>query len=347
MKPLVSVILPTFNEARHIESALRSLLSQKHTDFELEILVVDGDSSDETVARIVPFLSDTRVKLLRNPARSAPAAFNIGLRVAAGEYVCILGAHSTYASDYIETCYRELLLHDAAGCSGRVITIPANETPSARLAAWCLGHAFASSPKSVRTQDCGFVDTIPYPVFRKSALLDVGGYNEQLVRNQDNDMNHRLQSAGHKLYLTAKTCATYVARPNVKKLWEYAYRSGKWNAYTIGINASCMRLRHVAPLGFLSIVLALAALSLLAPLTNHAATIPLTLLIMLFGTHLAFGSTAAAQICCRERSFVPLLLPWVILGFHLAYGLGTLVGSFSLVRGAYPAANTMRATIPS
>jgi glycosyltransferase involved in cell wall biosynthesis len=345
VKPLISVILATYNEASYIEHTLRSMLAQKHEDFDLEILVVDGESSDQTVARITPFLSDKRVRLLRNPARSAPAAFNIGLRAAAGEYVCILGAHASYASDYIETCYRELLAHKASGCSGRVVTVPASQTTTAKLAAWCLGHAFASSPNSVRTQAGGFVDTIPYPLFRKAALLELGGYNEQLVRNQDNDMNCRFRAAGHRLYLTGKTHATYIARPDVKSLWAYGFLTGKWNAFTLGVNAACMRQRHFAPFVFFVCVMALAVAALFTTLTTGAISIPLALLILVLGAHLSFGSVAAVQVGVRERSIAASMLPLVILGFHFAYGLGTLAGFLSLLRGTSPAANTARASV--
>src|SRR5258708_18668909 len=172
---LVSVILPTYNEEAFIEGTLESLLAQSRSDFALEILVIDGGSTDATVMKVEKFIGDGRVQLLRNPSRSAPVAFNIGLRAARGDYVCILGAHCRYPRNYIETCYHELLTHDAAGCSGRMITLPANDSASAKLAAWCLGHAFASSSNSVRTQQSGFADTIPYPIFRKAALLEVGG----------------------------------------------------------------------------------------------------------------------------------------------------------------------------
>ena len=345
MKPLISVILPTYNEASYIDGTLRSLLAQKQHNFDLEILVIDGESSDKTVECVTPFLSDRRVRLLRNPARSAPAAFNIGLVAAAGEYVCILGAHASYARDYIDTCYRELLAHNAAGCSGRVITVPARPTTAAQLAAWCLGNTFASSPNSVRTQAGGFVDTIPYPLFRKAAVLEVGGYNEKLVRNQDNDMNFRLRAAGHRLYLTAQTHATYAARPDVKSLWAYGFLTGKWNAFTLGVNAACMRRRHFAPFVFAACVMTLAMAALLATLATRAVSVPLALLGMVLGTHLLFGSLAALHVGMRERSMAASLLPLVILGFHLAYGLGTLAGFLSLLRGTSPAANIARASV--
>lgn len=345
MKPLISLIVATYNEAAHIEETLRSLLVQRHEGFDLEILIIDGESTDDTAARVMSFVGDRKVRLLNNPSRTAPAAFNIGLRAAAGEYVCILGAHATYSPDYIEICYRELLEHNATGCSGRVETVPADDTVSAKLAAWCLGHSIASSRNSVRTQGGGFVETIPYPLFRKRALLELGGYNEQLVRNQDNDMNQRLRAAGHRLYLTSKTHATYLARPSVKSLCEYAFLTGKWNAFTLAVNAGCMRVRHFAPLAFTSLLAVLALAMIGSLLTRNIAGPAFTVLTLILLLHFLIGLIAAIHVAARERTVSALLLPWVILGFHLAYGLGTLAGSLCLLRGASPMADTARASV--
>jgi glycosyltransferase involved in cell wall biosynthesis len=326
---LVSVILATYNEEAFIEDTIRSLLAQTHTDFDIEILVIDGASTDATVAKLESFGSTTKVKLLRNPSRNTPVAFNIGLRAASGDYVCILGAHCRYPDNYIETCYREMLAHGAAGCSGRMITVPANDSASAKLAAWCLGHAFASSSNSVRTRQGGFADTIPYPLFRKAALLEVGGYNEELVRNQDNDMNQRLRDRGHRLYLTGKTQAIYYARPDVKSLWAYAYRSGAWNAITLRVNSRCMRLRHFAPFAFIASLLALATAALAARVFGHPMMVAGSALLAIIGTHLLLGLLAGIQTGWKERTALALLSPPVILGFHLAYGLGTVAGFLS------------------
>lgn len=343
-KPVISVILPTLNEAPHIERTLCSLLDQKRDDFELEILVIDGGSSDGTVGLVKRFIDSSTVKLLQNPERNTPAAFNIGLRAAAGEYVCILGAHSEYANNYIATCYREMLAHDAIGCSGRVLTVAANSTVSGRLSALCLGGAFASSSNSVRRQREGFADTIPYPVFRKEALLATGGYNEKLLRNQDNDMNHRLRRAGHRLYVTAKTHATYVARPDVKRLWSYGYRTGMWNAYTLSINAACMRPRHYAPFVFLISLSAFALMIFTAELAHQSIFLPLSLLTFILSGYLLFGFVAGVHTAIQERSWTALLLPLVAVGFHFAYGLGTLAGFLSLPRVTTAAAKTRRVT---
>src|SRR5215472_13309090 len=201
----VSVVMPVRNEARFIEATLKSLQGQSTPNSDLEILVIDGMSEDDTQQKITAVCAkDARVRLLSNPSRHTPAALNLGLRAASGDYVCIMGAHASYDSDYIAVCLQELLAHDAVGCSGKIATAPANSSLQARLVAWAASHPFASSTRSMRTQPEGYADTVPFPVFRKQALLDAGGYNARLIRNQDNDMNQRLRALGFKLYVTAK-----------------------------------------------------------------------------------------------------------------------------------------------
>jgi GT2 family glycosyltransferase len=93
----------------------------------------------------------------------------------------------------------------------------------------------------VRTQHEGFVDTIPFPVMRKAALLEVGGYDEALLRNQDNDMNQKLRAKGHRLVLTEKVHCLYYARSSLAELWRWGYQSGLWNAVSLRRNPASFR----------------------------------------------------------------------------------------------------------
>jgi len=327
-RPCVSGIMATLNEVECIEIALRSLLEQSVDDFELEILVIDGMSADgtrEKAARIAEAYPS--IKLLDNPKKTAPAAFNIGLQAAKGEYVCILGAHTFYPKEYLLLCLHELLAHDAVGCSGKVVTRPPENTVQARLVAWTIGHRFASSGHSVRTQPEGYVDTVPFPLIRKQALLQAGGYDESLIRNQDNDMNQRLRKMGYRLFLTAKTSCFYFSRPDIKSLLKHAWRSGSWNAITLTKRPASMSLRHFVPFLFVSTLLLLAmfllgGLFISAPTAGFAAIA----LVILISAHWTMGLLAGIEVCLREHACEALLLPAIIFLFHIAYGTGTLAG---------------------
>ena len=345
-KTLVSVVMPVLNEAHSIGDSVRSILAQKLNDYDLELCVVDGRSTDGSIDILEKIASqDARVRLIENAARKTPVAFNLGIRAARGEYVCILGAHASYAPDYIAVCLREMHACGASGCSGRIITVPANGSLQARLAAWTLESQFASSPSSVRTKREGFVDTIPYPVFRRETLLQVGGYDEQLERNQDNDLNHRLRAAGHRLLLTARTQSLYRARPTIAALLKFAYRSGWWHGISLRNRPQSISLRHMTPAGFVSAILVLTSYAMVLRFTGSPHWgLPAELLVAVLVAYAALALATAAWTAIGEREVRALLLPPVFFGFHAAYGMGTLCALARAPRLADPSYSPRPAT---
>jgi succinoglycan biosynthesis protein ExoA len=325
-RPLVSAVLAVRNEERHIQVVLKSLLQQETSNFDLEIIIVDGDSSDATqeiVERIAT--EDSRVKLAINEQKKTPYAFNLGIQIAQGDYICILGAHTTYAKNYIATCLEELKLHGAGGCSGRAVVRPGGGGLQSRLVAWTLAHPFGSSTGSTRTRGAGFADTIPYPIFLKSTLLEVGVYDTQLHRNQDNDLSQKLRAHGYKLYITDKTSCEYFASPNLVSLSRYAFKTGFWNIISFRRNPSCMAVRHFVPGAFV-VILFLSVLTFLFS-TNTSGALRLWFLspLLLLGAIYGIASIAAAcHVSLRENSVGALLLPIVFFLLHVSYGVGTL-----------------------
>jgi glycosyltransferase involved in cell wall biosynthesis len=329
----VSVIMPVRDEARAIREAVESLLQQELPGLELEILAVDGRSTDGT-REILEELAggEPRLRVVDNPHRLTPHAMNLGLREASGDYVCIFGSHTAYDRDYIGVCVRELEDRGAAGCSGRVTVVPADESVGAELVAWTLSSSFASSGKSFRTAPEGWADTLPYPLFRRRTLTDLGGYNERLARNQDNDMNERVRAAGGSLYLTWQTGSRYRAQAGVRALMRYAYRNGFWNFVTLRENPRAMRLRHFMPMLF---VIGSAGLIVAAAVAIVLGAEPAVALIAFapIAAHLVVGFGVGLRKAVATRRLAPLLMPLAILGFHASYGIGMLT---AILRRARP-----------
>jgi len=328
-QPMVSAVMAACNEGPFIETALKSVLSQRTDGFTLEVLVVCNGSTDHTPA-IVNRLAeaDRRIRPIQNATKSTPSAFNTGIRAAQGQYVCILGAHAYYPPDYISVCLQELESHGAVGCSGKIISECAGNSWQSRVCAWAASHPFCSSGSSVRTQSEGFVDTIPFPLFRRLAVLEAGCYDEALLRNQDNDLNQRLRARGHKLFLTEKVQALYYARSTLREMWKWGFDCGRWNAISLRRNPASLSVRHLVPFVFVSGILLLVCAMLIGLLSasQPLASIAAFLLLLIVGTHLLLGTIAGAQVAIRKRALCAMWLPLAILGFHLSYGTGTLVG---------------------
>lgn len=328
---MISIIMPMYNEGTFICDVIASLLNQQGLTMPLELLVIDGMSTDNSAALVREIAArDPRVHLLTNPQRKTPYAFNIGLRAARGEYVGIFGAHAEYAPDYIAVCLDELKTHGAAGCSGKVITKPANGSAQARLVVWVMTNRFAVSGGSFRTQPEGYADTIPYPVFVKQVLLDLGGYNEQLTRNQDNDMNYRIRQAGHTLYYTWRTYSSYYTRPKISGLMQYAAQNGAWCAVNVRIDPRSLNLRYYIPLIFvLALLVGVIVLGAGLLLSNGLITALGALILLIVPLHLLIGLALSIRTLLAEGSWLALLLPFLIFAFHFQYGWNFLKGLFN------------------
>jgi hypothetical protein len=185
------------------------------------------------------------------------------------------------------------------------------------LAYWALSHPFGVSGRSFRTQPEGVADSIPYPVFRKAPLLELGGYDEAMIRNQDNDMNYRLRRAGHSMYCTWRTSCEYQTRPGWRALMQYARQTGGWCGISFRRAPRSLGLRHYVPFLFVcAVLLGAAAAPLLWPVAPALAGLSLAPLPL----HLLVGHGAALLLAARERDAAALLMPWVFLAFHLVYG---------------------------
>lgn len=329
-RTLVSVILAVFNEGSYIEKCMLSLLNQETPSFDLEILAVDGGSTDGTDGYLEKIAAiDSRVRVLKNPKKRAPFAFNRGLREAKGEFVCIFGAHAVYAKDYISVCLKEIFTLGVIGCGGRLLTEPSANTMQARLVALALGHPFGSSRKSIRTRAEGF-STAAYMVIRKSPLIEVGGYSEELHRNQDNDTYQKLEARGHRFFCTWKTQCVYYPKTSIREMLAYGFGLGYWAVISLEHNPSSMEARHFIPFVFVGVLIASVLFALAGVIFRFPgglfASAPLATIV---ATHFIVGSIAAVGAARRERFVGALALPFVFFALHFSYGLGTLWGFLS------------------
>jgi glycosyltransferase involved in cell wall biosynthesis len=317
----VSFVVPVRNEEQHIQACLQSLVNQDYPARDCEIIVVDGRSSDRTREMVAEFCRKyANVCCLDNPAGIVPTAMNVGIRAARGQIIIRADGHNVYPPEYAANCVKYLEKTGADNVGGPWITVPADDSLGAKLVAAILSSPFGVGNSKFRTgQTEGFVDTVPFGAFRREVFDRLGMYNENLVRNQDNELNARIRKAGGKIYLTAALTTYYHPVKNLRQLLRYAFKTSQWHIYTLVLKRSSMSFRHMAAGAFLVLLLLLLAGSL----RSRFAVLTLmgtAAVYFLVGYYFSFRATRG------EGPAMALVFPFAVFCFQMAYGAGTIVG---------------------
>lgn len=312
---IVTILMPIRNEAAFIERSLGAVLAQDYPADLLEVLVIDGMSNDGTREIVTKMLSSRiNARLLDNPGRIVPTALNIGLAEAAGDVIVRVDGHTLIAEDYVTRCVEAL---DASGaqCVGGPMRA-VGETAFGEAVALATSHPFgvggsrfhyATEPVEV---DTVYMGTWPCQVFSQ-----VGCFDEEMVRNQDDEFSYRLGAAGGRIWLDPRIRSTYYTRPTFRSLWRQYYQYGYWKVRVFQKVPGSARPRHWAP--------PLFALGVVGGLLV-AALIPGLRLAYLVGllVYLVLSLSISVRIAVRAGRHLILCLPVVFATLHLAYGLG-------------------------
>jgi GT2 family glycosyltransferase len=296
----------------------------------MEILVVDGMSNDGT-REIVTRLSkaDSRITMLDNPKRIAPVAMNIGLKTARGDLFIRVDGHVEIPTDFIAKSIRCLHEHPEAWVAGGYIKTVADSF---------IGQAIASTMRSpigvgnsrFRLGDYeGWVDTLAFGIHHRWIVDKIGYFDEELVRNQDDEFNLRIIMADGKIWMSKVIQSTYFSRGSLRKLWKQYFQYGFWRIRTLQKHKRPASFRQLVPLLFVSSLLLLGLTGFLwKPLW-----ILLVIEVALYLLGLAIG---ALDVGCKSGWRYAPFAPVVFAILHFAYGLGSLWGvvRFSILRGS-------------
>ena len=314
-RPLVSIVVPMLDERDRIELCLRGIEVQSYPLDRLEVLVVDGGSTDGSLELVAKLQRDRPwLRLVDNPKRKASAAFNRGIEASRGDVVILLSSHGEVGPDFVRLSVQALEETGAAGVGGILrhegddpdgVAIGMAMTSPAGMAS---PFRYASSRRSV--------DTIGHPAYRRSALDQVGPFDESLERNSDYELNYRMRRAGHELLFDPEIVTLYRPRGSLVELARQFWWYGRWKAHVVRRQPRSMQPRHaVAPLAVASVVLApliarlpLGRVALLAGATGYCALIAAATVAAKPGSHGA-----------RTRTFV-LAFPVM----HGTWGAGFL-----------------------
>jgi cellulose synthase/poly-beta-1,6-N-acetylglucosamine synthase-like glycosyltransferase len=308
------------NERDFVHRSLVVALEQDYPPDHLEILVADGMSTDGT-REIVQSLAaqHPHVRLLVNPGQIVSTGLNLALAQARGEVIIRVDGHCEIGRDYVRRCVQYLQENDIDGVGGPIDTIGRTLVGEAISFAMSVPFGVGGSTFRTATDKALLVDTIPFPAYTRAIIERAGLYDEELVRDQDDEYNYRIRELGGKLLLAPELRSRYYSRSSLRSLWRQYFQYGYWKVRVMQKHPRQMRLRQFAPPAFVGALLISAVLAIISPLSGAALT-------LVAGPYLLANLAASLWIARKQGwKYLPLL-PLVFTILHVSYGLGFLIG---------------------
>lgn len=318
--PFVSVVVPVRNEERYIGRSLRSILAQDYPSHLVEVLVADGMSDDGTRELIRELQTvDRRLRLVDNPGRIVSLGLNIALPLALGTVIVRVDGHCEIDAAYVRRAVAHLSDRSVAAVGGPLLTI--GETPVARMIATAMSSRFGVGDSTFRVGGFGTsdVDTVAFPGYSRSALSEAGPFDEELVRNQDDEYSYRLRAMGYRIVFAPDMRAVYYSRGTLRSLWRQYFQYGYWKVRVMQKHPRQMRIRQFVPPLF---VAAMAGAVAAATMTWWGWMTLAAVLIAYAAANLAASILAAGRTGWRAIA----MLSAAFATLHLSYGSGFLAG---------------------
>ncbi len=327
--PFISVVIPCRNEEGYIGTVLKNIQEQDFPAERMEIIVVDGESDDGTLSEIREITRhDNRIQILSNPGRIVPTALNLGIKNSKGEIIDRMDAHCEYPSNYISYLVENLQKLKADNVGVLMRAFPRNNGLKAYAISKAISSPFGVGDSHHRTGTTKPVemDSVPFGCYWRKVFDEIGFFDEELVRNQDDELNSRLGKNGGKIILLPDIEIKYLARDTFLKIARMFYYYGLFKPLVNKKVGAPATLRQFVPPLFLLGLIALVIISIINfqwGIWFGAITLfPYILLNLLVSTITAIKSGRPA--------IVFFLFPLFFL-IHLSYGWGYLRGFLNFI----------------
>ena len=325
----ITFIIVAYNAEKFLNNSLKSLLDQDYNLKKIEVILVDSKSNDKTKKIMQDFKKNNenkfkRIMVLNNDNKTLPYGWNVALKEATGDAVVRVDAHSKFPKDFITNNVKEMKNGENI-VGGHRISITSDNSRWQKLLLIAEESLFGSGIAKYRRQDKReYVSTLAHAMYRKKVFDEVGPYNVNLSRTEDNEMHYRMKQAGYKFLLSPDVISYHCARNTLKGMIKQKYGNGKWIGITMYYCPKCFSLYHFVPFFFV--------MALIACLVLLFFKLPIFMLI-LAGLYLLFNIVNLIVIIINNRIRIEyLLLPFIFFILHIAYGSGTIVG---LLKGPF------------
>lgn len=326
----VSIIAPCRNERAHIEAFCADALAQQlAAPWQLQLCIADGESDDGTRERLQALAAaNARVRWVSNPGRIVSCGLNQALALAQGEVIVRMDIHTSYAPDYVAQCLAALAATGADNVGGPwCAEAAAGAGPTAlAVAAAFQSAAVAGGADSRRLGFAGWVDTVYLGCWPRATFERFGNFDENLVRNQDDEHNLRLRRGGGRIWQSPHIRSRYRPRAALRAVWAQWFQYGYWKPFVIVKHRQPAALRHLVPAAFVGAEVLTLGLALAG-----GALWPWLILTLAYAVAVLMLSAAVVRGAKLPIS-AALRVPAVIAAYHLGYGLGSWPGWFDALR---------------
>lgn len=327
-KHKVSIICPIYNEEKYIVRCIESMLGQDYPSDDMEILFVDGMSTDRTRDIVSDYTAKyNHIKLIDNPQHTVPYALNEGIRRSEGDVVMRIDGHCIYPDNYVSTLTRYLQELDADNVGAVWNTVAARDTTVCHAIAIASSHPFGvgGSKHKIGVKELTTTDTVPFGCYRREVFDKIGLFDTDLTRNQDDEFNARLTNHGGKIYLIPQLVINYTARDTIGKMCRMYFQYGLFKPLVNKKLGHPATIRQFFPMLFLLGIIIGGIFSLFSTIILWMYVAVLALYILI---GMAIGCKSAAKF---KKPLLVLMMPYVFANIHLSYGYGYLAGIYKIV----------------
>ena len=298
--------MPVLNEERHLEHAVRAIFAQDYLG-DVEVCLALGPSTDATndvAARLQA--NEPRLRTVANPTGKTPAGLNAAIRATTGEVIVRVDGHSVLSPGYITRAVETLRRTGAANVGG--VQKAVGTTPFEEAVAAAMASPFSMGGARFHTGGAeGPVDTVYLGVFQRTAIEQVGLFDEKLVRNQDYELNIRLRKAGHTVWFDPKLEVEYRPRPSLRTLARQYAEYGAWKRHVLRLHPKSLKLRQIVP-----------PITLIALMVSSVAApwVPITLVVPIVYA----GVVVLVSLTTSKRNAFRLIVVFPTMHMSWAWG---------------------------
>jgi GT2 family glycosyltransferase len=319
----ISVVIPCRNEEAYIQECVDAIYAcDLPQNAEMNVFVVDGMSDDSTRSVVATMKEKyPSLSLVDNVKQLTPFAFNLGIYAGGKvDFVQIVGARHILSKNYLSRCLEIFNENKDVWCvGGNIINEYVNET--GEIISKVMSTKLGMGLGNFRTlEKSGYTDTVTSPMYPYWVFDKIGFFDEELIRNQDDDFNFRVEQAGGKIYYAHDISLKYYVRGNYKGLWRQFFQYGYWKVYVNRKHNAVTTLRQLAPPLFVLYLISVIVGQFVLPFFYWMLwSIPFSIYCLMLA--ISVLRLATGLINANQLSITYLIL-------HISYGMGYLKGIF-------------------